>query len=151
MTLHELAIEQIDRTVDPLRSISRSIPRTGWVRAIRTTIGMTSAQLGKRLGVTPQSILDAEKREAAGDITLTQLRKIGEALNCEFYYALVPRVPLSKTVEDRARQIVTRDAEELTHTMALEDQKTGRALTEKQIESAVHRLLSGRRWSELWR
>ena len=151
MTLHELAIDQVDRSTAPLRLLSRSIPHTGWLKAIRTAIGMTSAQLGRRLGVTSQSILDAEKREATGDITLTQIRKIGDALNCDLYYVLIPRVPLSKTVKDRAREIATRDAEDLSHTMALEDQQTDRALTEKQIESAVHRLLSGRRWSELWR
>ena len=151
MTLRELAIEQLDRATAPLRSTSRSIPKTGWVRAIRTAIGMTSAQLGHRLGVTMQSLLESEKREATGDITLTQLRKIGEALNCDLYYVLVPRAPLSDMVKDRARQLATRDAEELAHSMALEDQQTDRALKERQIESAVQRLLSGRRWSELWR
>jgi len=149
MTFRKLALEQLDRAIEPLRATPRAIPRTGWIRAIRNALGMTTTQLGKRLGLTSQAILDSEKREAAGDVTLTHLRKLGDALNCDVYYALIPRVPLATTVEDRAREIVARDVEELSHSMALEDQQTEATLKEKRIQAGVHRLLQGR-WSQLW-
>ena len=151
MAYKALAVDQLDRAIGPLKAIPRAIPRAGWLRAIRTALGMTAAQLGERLGVTFQAVLDTEKREPAGEVTLAQLRKVAEALNCDLYYALVPRVPFAEMVHERARKIANEEIEDLSHSMALEDQATDPAAKEKRIEAEIQRLLQGRRWSHLWR
>jgi predicted DNA-binding mobile mystery protein A len=151
MTYRELAADQLDRATDPLKQIRRAIPRAGWIRSIRTALGMTAAQLGRRLGVTAQAVLDTEKRESTGDVTLTQLRKVADALDCELFYALVPRVSLATTVRERARKIATEEIEELSHSMALEDQQTDSAYKEKRVEAEIQRLLHERKRSNLWR
>ena len=45
-------------------------PPTGWIKAIRTTIGMSMQQLGNKLNISKQAILDKEKREKDGFITI---------------------------------------------------------------------------------
>ena len=45
-------------------------PPTGWIKAIRTTIGMSMQQLGNKLNISKQAILDIEKREKEGLITI---------------------------------------------------------------------------------
>ena len=45
-------------------------PPTGWIKAIRTTIGMSKQQLGNKLNISKQAILDIEKREKEGLITI---------------------------------------------------------------------------------
>jgi predicted DNA-binding mobile mystery protein A len=112
---------------------------------------MTASQLGRRLGVTSQAVLDTEKRESTGDVTLTQLRKVADALECEVFYALVPRGTLAETVRERARKIATEEVEELSHSMALEDQQTDSAFKEKRVEAEIRRLLNEKKRSHLWR
>ena len=45
-------------------------PPTGWIKAIRTTIGMSMQQLGNKLNISKQAILDIEKREKDGLFTI---------------------------------------------------------------------------------
>ena len=45
-------------------------PPKGWIRAIRDALGMSGAQLGRRIGVKAQSVADIERSEASGSIQL---------------------------------------------------------------------------------
>ena len=45
-------------------------PPTGWIKAISTTIGMSMQQLGNKLNISKQAILDIEKREKDGLFTI---------------------------------------------------------------------------------
>ena len=66
---------------------------------------MTTRQLAKAVGVTQAAVVDAERTEAKGDITLTTLQRYAAALGCELTYALVPKRPLQEVVEERAERI----------------------------------------------
>jgi DNA-binding transcriptional regulator YiaG len=46
------------------------------LHAIRTALGMSLAQLGKRLGMSPQGVKDIELREEQGGITLGLPQKV---------------------------------------------------------------------------
>ena len=45
-------------------------PPTGWIKTIRTTIGMSKQKLGNKLNISKQAILDKEKREKDGLFTI---------------------------------------------------------------------------------
>jgi transcriptional regulator with XRE-family HTH domain len=60
---------------------------------------MTTRQLAKAVGVTQAAVVDAERTEAKGAITLTTLQRYAAALGCELTYALVPKRPLQEVVE----------------------------------------------------
>src|SRR3989338_4545504 len=79
-----------------------SAPHDGWVKTIRLALGMTAAQLGKRLGMSQQGAIDLERREKDGSITLAKLGKAAAALNCELKVGFVPRPSLEETVRIQA-------------------------------------------------
>src|SRR5271163_949466 len=98
-------------------------PVRGWIKAIREALGMSSAQLAKRLGIKQPSLVDLEHSEAKGTIELATLRRVAEALDCTLVYALVPNKPLESTIRDRVRSFARRRRAPVEHSMLLEDQK----------------------------
>jgi predicted DNA-binding mobile mystery protein A len=97
-------------------------PPAGWLRSIREALGMTSAVLGERLGMTASGARKLEQAEAADAITLSTLRRVAEALNCELQYALVPRRPLRQMRWQQALRLAEQWQQRSSRTMALEAQ-----------------------------
>lgn len=122
-------------------------PPKGWLRAIRTALGMTGVQFAKRLGVTPQSVDALEKSEASGSIELKSLRKAAALLDCTLVYALVPNSSLESTVQTRARMLAIKDLARASHSMKLEDQETRETDQESRIEEYIRDALRDR---DLW-
>jgi predicted DNA-binding mobile mystery protein A len=117
--------KQLDAKLSGLKSFPVNPPRTGWIRTIRTALGMKTAQLGRRLGMTQQGVTDLEKREAAGTITLESLRKAADALGCDVVIAVVPRTSLEEKVQHQAKLKAAEEGKRLVHTMRLEAQEDG--------------------------
>ncbi len=122
-------------------------PPKGWVRAVRDALGMSGAQLGRRVGVTAQSVADLEKSEASGTIQLKTLRRVAEALDCVVVYALLPRSSLEDMVQGRAREIARKELVRIAHTMDLEAQGLSQEEREEQIETFIRDHLRER---DLW-
>src|SRR5215467_14205991 len=117
------AIRHLDKrfvVLRPLANIQR--PPKGWLRAIRDALGMTTAQLGKRLDVSQPRIVELEQSEVSGSVTLNTLQRAAEALGCRFVYAIIPERPLAETVQERAELIASRLTGAVAQTMRLEDQ-----------------------------
>ena len=112
-------------------------PVRGWIKAVREAIGMTTAQLAKRLGVKQPSVIAMEQSEAKGTIELATLRRVAEALDCTLVYALIPNKPLETIVRDRARAFARRRREPIEHSMLLEDQKVKAKNAEARLDEIV--------------
>lgn len=139
-----LSIQQVESVLQAFRGVHEArIPRGGWVRAIRTALGMTNRQLAQRVGRKPNTVLDLQAREAAQTIQLNSLRELAEAMDCELVYAIVPRKPLATMLEERARALAERTVRRTGHSMALERQGLGVREQESAFEREVERLLSG--------
>jgi predicted DNA-binding mobile mystery protein A len=148
--LRDLALRQLDATLEPAATLrALTPPRTGWAAAIRCALGLTMRQMGKQLGLSQSSYADAESNEAKGTISLNQLRRVADALECDLVYVLVPRRPLAERVDQRATELARRDVLGVAHSMALERQAPSEELTQAQIARAKADLLAGR-WSRLW-
>ena len=63
---------------------------------------MTSGQLAKRLGVQQPRVIELERGEVSGNITVRSLERAAEALGCELVYVLVPEKPLANTIREKA-------------------------------------------------
>lgn len=100
-------------------------PRNGWIRTMRTALGMSAAQLGKRLGVSRQEAADLERRERSGSITLSTLAKVAEALDCDLQVTFVPKTSLDETVRRQAAAKARAERNRVLHTMRLEAQDEG--------------------------
>jgi len=71
-----LQLQQLNSKMLSFASLKQVVmPPTGWIKAIRTAIGMSMQQLGNKLNVSKQGIMDMEKREIEGSITIRSLRK----------------------------------------------------------------------------
>jgi len=148
--LRSLPLQQLDSSLGPWRSLQRSRPSGGWLRAIRQALGITTRQLAKSVGVTQAAIVDTERTEAKGDITLATLQRYAAALDCELSYVLVPKRPLQEMVEERADRIARDQVSRVRHSMTLEDQQTSKENVERDVEELKRKLLEGKR-SRLWR
>jgi predicted DNA-binding mobile mystery protein A len=84
---------------------------------------MTSTQLAKRLGVRQPRVIEMERGEAAGKITVQSLERAAEAMGCRLVYLLVPEKPLTKMIEERASQLAKKKLASIDQTMRLEDQE----------------------------
>jgi predicted DNA-binding mobile mystery protein A len=125
-----------------------SPPVRGWIRAVREALGMTTAQLAKRLGVKQPSVVAIEQSEAKGTMELATLRRVAEALDCTLVYALVPNRPLQVTVRDRARAFLRRRQGPVEHSMLLEDQKAKGKDSEARLDEIVRETNPRLFWDE---
>jgi len=111
-----------------------AMPPTGWIKAIRTAIGMSMQQLGNRLNISKQGVMDIEKREKDGSITIKSLREIARAMDMQLVYGFVPNDgSLDALIEKRATELATQIVIRTANTMKLEDQ----ANSKKRIEAAI--------------
>ncbi|MEP6906618.1 MAG: mobile mystery protein A [Pseudoxanthomonas sp.] len=124
LTAKDLARASLDQRLLALETVRSALtrPRQGWVRSIRTALGMTTTQLGRRLGIAQASVVGMEKAEAEDRIQLGTLRRAAEALDCELHYVLLPRTGLQARVEQRRAALAEREHGRLTHSMGLERQ-----------------------------
>jgi predicted DNA-binding mobile mystery protein A len=145
-----VASEQLDKRLNELRLLTKATrPSRGWIRAVREALGMTTAQLAKRMDVRQPRIVELEKAEASGNITMRSLERAAEALGCQVVYALIPREPLTTTLEERALQVAERQLSSVEQTMRLEAQGVDdQAQRKRTLERLADDLL--RRPARLW-
>ena len=123
-----------------------SRPVRGWVKAIREALGMSTAQLARRLGIKQPSVVAIEQSEAKETIELATLRRVAEALDCKLVYALVPNNPLEQTVRNRARLFVLSRLNPIEHSMMLEDQRVKRQDLEVAVDEIMRETNPRRFW-----
>lgn len=146
-----LARKALDKRLSPLRSLeSFARPQRGWVKAIREALGMTTAQLGARIGVSQPRAVEIEKAEVSGSISLDSLERAAHALDCQLVYALIPKKPLEALIGERAQKIALRRLKSAAHSMALEDQSLEKTDELEQLRDLA-RKLAEKSSSELWR
>ena len=149
--LNQLRIEQLQATLSKQASLpTQHVPPRGWLKLVREALGRTERQQAERLGISAATLHKSEQSEADDRITLKQLRKLADGLDCELVYTLVPRRPLPEIVKERARAIAMEEVAGVAHSMGLEDQRPGDERLRKQVERRAEELLRSR-WSNLWR
>jgi|SRR5208283_1517193 len=134
----KLKVLQLDKKLQKLvvlKNVER--PSRGWINAVRTTLNMSLAQLGRRLKKIPATVAEIEEREMNNSITLKKLIEAGEALDLQFVYGFLPKeLSLEKIIEKRAerkaREIVMRTSQ----SMKLEEQENS---TERQQQAIKER------------
>ncbi len=139
MSVKTIAQQQYQRSVNAaVGHAGLRTPREGWMRTVRKALGMSGAQLAKRMGVTRARIAQAEQAELVGGVTLNSMQAFAEAMGCRFVYAIVPPTRVEDLIVAQARK----KAEALVGTaskhMALESQ----TLPDDKIAQEVERLTS---------
>ena len=113
-------------------------PPTGWLKALRLALGMSSQQVAAKLSITRQAVQDMERREKEGSITIRSLREVANALDMHLVYGFVPKDgSLDALVERKARELAKQIVLRTSNTMKLEDQENSKERIEKAIEEKV--------------
>jgi predicted DNA-binding mobile mystery protein A len=149
--LANLRLRQLDKQLDSLRRLAAvRRPDGGWIRTIRTALGMPLTYVAGRLGHIRQAVQQLEQREAEDRITLGALRGVADALDCDLVYALVPRRPLAQMLEREAYAMADREIRSVAHSMRLEQQNVPENEIKAQIKDRAAEILAawpGRFWS----
>ncbi len=138
----KLKVLQLDKKLQKLvvlKNVER--PSRGWINAVRTTLNMSLAQLGRRLKKIPATVAEIEEREMNNSITLKKLIEAGEALDLQFVYGFLPKeLSLEKIIEKRAerkaREIVMRTSQ----SMKLEEQENSKERQHQAIKERTEDL-----------
>eukprot|EP00611_Tribonema_gayanum_P014421 TRINITY_DN25795_c0_g1_i1.p2 TRINITY_DN25795_c0_g1~~TRINITY_DN25795_c0_g1_i1.p2 ORF type:complete len:153 (-),score=19.87 TRINITY_DN25795_c0_g1_i1:631-1089(-) len=135
MAKQSLQLQQLNNKMRGLAALRKvAMPPTGWIKAIRTALGMSMQQLGNKLNVSRQGVMDMEKREKDGSISIRSLREIAGAMDMQLVYAFVPNDgSLDALIEKRATALATEIVMRTAQTMQLENQ----ANSEKRIQAAI--------------
>jgi predicted DNA-binding mobile mystery protein A len=143
MKRKKLQIEQLSKKLKPYISVDKEIrPSMGWVKTIRTSIGMSLEQLGDKLGITKQSAQNLEKREREGSITIKALNEAGKAIDMRLVYGFVPiDGSIENLIERKAKKIATEIVMRTSSTMKLEDQENSSERIEKAINERTKELV----------
>ena len=138
----KLLREQLDKKLSRLREFSvRGHTFIGWIKTIREALGMTSKDLASRVGVNQSRIIHMEQAEVDGNIKISTMKKIADALEMDFVYAFVPRTSLNDMVREQARLLALKKMERLDHTMRLEMQELSSEEKEKALKDMIDKIL----------
>jgi predicted DNA-binding mobile mystery protein A len=130
-----LQVQQLNSKMLAFASMQKvAPPPTGWIKAIRTAIGMSMLQLGKKLSITKQSVQAIERREKDGSVTIKALREAARALDMQLVYGFVPNDgSLEALIDRKAKELATQIVLRTSNSMKLEDQEN----TKQRIEKAI--------------
>lgn len=104
---------------------------------------MSTRQLAVKMGVEHAAILQFEKREAEGKVSLETLQKVARAMRCQLVYAIVPEDPLSSLesiMDDQALQAARALISLVDHTMHLEQQGLSSEQSFEQVRELATQL-----------
>ena len=116
-------------------------PKEGWVRTLRKALGMSSPQLAQILGLGKAQVSQMERMEIDDRITLKQLRRVAEELECELVYALVPRTSIQEMIRERADFKAKKIIEAANQHMILESQQLDESSLNEQLNLETNRLI----------
>jgi predicted DNA-binding mobile mystery protein A len=141
--------QSLEARFEDIRPIARFKPPVrGWIKAIREALGMSSAQLAKRLNLKQPTVTAMEQSELKGTIQLATLRRIAAAMNCTLVYALVPNDALETIVHDQARKMAKRRMQSVEHSMLLEDQSVPAKGFEARIDALARDMNPRTLWDD---
>ncbi len=140
--------EKVNRAAKQFGSSTRPVSE-GWLKIVRTALGISGPQLAKRLGVSKAQISKTEKGELAGSVTLKTMQNTAEAMNCRFVYAVIPEKEVELVIKDQAIKKAKERVKAASTQMALEAQALGEEQLSAEIERIAGEIMDGMP-ADLW-
>ncbi|MBO6219163.1 MAG: mobile mystery protein A [Treponema sp.] len=116
-----MQIRALDKKTSSLSDAKNIVPKgVSWINTVREAIGMTAVQLAKRLGVTQPRIAKMEINEE--NLKLSTMKKVAQAMNCDFVYYFKPKTTFQDIVQIQAKKKAEEILLGVNLNMALENQ-----------------------------
>ncbi|MET0027594.1 MAG: mobile mystery protein A [Candidatus Thiodiazotropha sp.] len=139
--------EHINRVRHQLKDLT--MPSEGWLRMARKALGMSGAQLARRLGVTRAMVSNTERAEQDGGVTLRTLQNMAQAMDCRLVYAIIPEQEIEAILQARAYKKAREQVMAAGVQMALEAQTLSQDKLDEQVQRLAREILE-KRGSQLW-
>lgn len=121
MNTRIMQIRALDKKISSLTAARNIVPNgSSWIHTVREAIGMTALQLATRLGVTQPRITKMESNEE--NLKLSTMKKVAEALDCEFVYYFKPKSTFQDIVQNQAKRKAEEILLDVNINIALENQ-----------------------------
>lgn len=121
MNTRIMQIRALDKKTSFLLDAKNIVPKgVSWINTVREAIGMTAVQLAKRLGVTQPRIAKMEINEE--NLKLSTMKKVAQAMNCDFVYYFKPKTTFQDIVQIQAKKKAEEILLGVNLNMALENQ-----------------------------
>ncbi|MFH1684540.1 MAG: helix-turn-helix transcriptional regulator [Candidatus Margulisiibacteriota bacterium] len=115
----ELKFKQVTESIEKKDPIA--IGKLGQrIKDIREILGMTQAQMAKRLNIKQPSL--SEMEDNIENSKLSTVLKVIKALDCEFLGVIASKKPIKKRLHERAEKIAKRVLKRTYANMAMEEQ-----------------------------
>lgn len=142
-TFKDLRVRQMEEKLERVSAFRDvSTPGTGWIKSIRTALGMPQSYLSRKLGVSQPTVAAYEQSEADETIQIATLKKVADAMECDFVYAFVPRGSLHRIRYSHAQNAAQRIVGAVDQTMALEDQAVPKRQLATRVDQLANELLT---------
>ena len=112
------------------------LPSEGWIKTVRKSLGLSGADLARKIGKSRSEINRIEKSELDGIITIKTIRKIAKTMNCKFVYAIIPNTSIENILYNQAIKKAEKIVKTTSVHMAFEQQ----ALSEQQIREEIEKI-----------
>ncbi len=143
----KLFIEDIARTAQKTKEVSRGMSLGSFIRMIRLQIGMSQKILSQRVCVPQATVSRIE--QAKKDANVSTLYKILRALSCDLVMVPMLSEPIDTIRRKQAKKQAEKHVRYLKGTMSLEKQQPDPRMLEELLKQEEDRLLHGFD-SELW-
>jgi predicted DNA-binding mobile mystery protein A len=142
MGFNTLILRQYREIVDAVPSVigRLDVPPEGWLRVVRKALGMSGAQLARRIGISRARVAQAEAAELSGAATLKSMKSMAEAMGCRFVYAVVPREGIRAAVDAQAHRKASSLVAAAGRHMALEAQELSPQAYADEVERVAREL-----------
>lgn len=138
-----LQIEQLDKKLKAFRRLDKLTPSKGWVFAVRTTLGMSLEQLGKKMGTSAQAVKGLEQREKDGSISLKNLDDLAKVFGLRLTYGFYsPDKDLKKIINDRAYKLAEQIVARTHKTMQLENQANSKSRLKRAVKERAEEIVN---------
>lgn len=141
----------LEQRLESIRGIaSVDEPYRGWLTEMREALEMSLEAFGSRLGISRQAAHSLEANYRTGAISLANLRRAADVLECDVAVVLIPRKPISQIIQSQAASKAKAEVDYVAHTMALENQALPDVEIQAMVRERTAQILYGAS-KELWK
>lgn len=137
-------LEQLNDKLVKFSKINKTTQNKLWIKSSRLALGMSARQLGERLGISAQAVINMEKRERDGSINISTLKSAALAMGLDFVYGFAKReLDLMEIINNAALKKAEKVVLRTDRDMFLEDQAISKRQIRRSIKNNAKKIAEG--------